>query len=216
MSTPHDVARRDRILDAATVAFAKWGFRAASMRDIAQDADCSLSLLTHHFGSTRAMLKAVVEHQVHFCEKRLVGLKSLLDPRATFNLDEFIKAWAEYEFDLSATRTGRNYLTLMLRLQADREVDQDVRSSLNCAESTIRKGFQRAWPSLDELAIRDVWQMTSSALYAAVVDSEDGMEQKVTPPETARCRVVSFLLHGLRGYCDWPLDEHAGASRAPE
>ena len=202
-----DVARRDRILDVAAQAFATLGFRAAGMRDIARDAGCSLSLLVHHFGTKRAMLEAVVRQHDGFCHERLAGLRAQLQRADDISVDDFITTWAHYEFDLYATPAGRRYLALMLRLQADREVDDDVRATLNCAEATVRQGFARAWPSLDEATLRGVWRMTSTALYAAITD-DDGAEA-ASARTTARRRAIAFLLHGLHAYCNCPPDASA-------
>jgi AcrR family transcriptional regulator len=194
--------RRERILDAAGCSFASGGYRAASLRSIASSAGCSLTLLDHHFGNKQELLAAVVKAQHDSCQKRLATLKTLLS-RPTFELEQFISAWANYEFDLFATRSGRQYLTLMLRLQADREVDDPVRRTLNCAEPTIVQGFLRAWPSLDEASRIAVWRMASSALYAAVTMVDEGGQDE--PPASAQAmreRAIAFLLDGLRGYCN--------------
>jgi AcrR family transcriptional regulator len=211
MSTPHtgDLARRDQILDVAAQAFAKLGFSAAGMRDIARDAGCSLSLLVHHFGTKRAMLEAVVKQHDGFCQERLTGLRAQLQRADGISVDDFITTWAHYEFDLYATRSGRRYLTLMLRLQADREVDDDVRGTLNCAEVTVMKGFARAWPSMDEAALRGVWRMTSTALYAAITGDGDASAEGAPGAAAAQRRAIAFLLHGLHAYCNCPTDENS-------
>ncbi len=198
---PPSTTRRERILDAAAGIFADNGYHAASLRDIAKAADCSLTLLDHHFGNKADLLRAVIKEQRDACQKQLTPLKTLL-ARPGFDVEEFVIAWADYEFDLHATRSGRQYLTLMLRLQVDREVDEDVRSTLNCSEATVMQGLARAWPGLDELALTGVWRMSSSALYAAVTRADEARE--IGTSETslaARRRAIAFLLHGLRGYC---------------
>ncbi len=203
---PPSTTRRERILDAAAGIFANNGYHAASLRDIAKAADCSLTLLDHHFGNKADLLRAVIKEQHDACQKQLTPLKTLL-ARPGFDVEEFVIAWADYEFDLHATRSGRQYLTLMLRLQVDREVDEDVRSTLNCSEATVMQGFARAWPGLDELALTGVWRMSSSALYAAVTRADETRE--IGTSETslaARRRAIAFLLHGLRGYCAGPDD----------
>ncbi len=193
--------RRDRILDAAARTFADNGYHAASLRDIAKAADCSLTLLDHHFGNKADLLKAVIKEQHDVCQKHLTPLKTLLG-RSGFEVDEFVTAWADYEFDLNATRSGRQYLTLMLRLQADREVDEALRRTLNCSEATVMLGLARAWPALDEAAIASVWRMASSALYAAVMSADEGRGIGLSDSTLAvRRRAIAFLLHGLRGYC---------------
>lgn len=204
---PSSLERRQRILDSAAQRFAEHGFAAASLRDIAQDAGCSLTLLDHHFGDKAHLLRAVVKGQQELCQQRLAGLKAMLAQPSAWHLDEFIAAWANYEFDLYETREGKRYLTLMLRLQVDREVSDELRNTLNCSESTVLRGFQRAWPGLDQQALARVWRMASSALYAAVTSVDDVPDaQRAQESILARRRVIAFLLNGLNGYCGCATD----------
>lgn len=196
--------RRERILDAAAHTFGAHGYHAASLRDIAKAADCSLTLLDHHFGNKAELLKAVIREQHDNCQKRLAPLKAML-ARPGFVFEEFVSAWAHYEFDLYATRPGRQYLTLMLRVQAEREVDDDVRRTLNCSEATMTQGFARAWPALDESVRSNAWRMASSALYATVVGADEDRELgSPDAPLVVRHRAIAFLLDGVRGYCTAP------------
>jgi hypothetical protein len=66
------------------------------------------------------------------------------------------------------------------------------------------KGFARAWPSMDEAALRGVWRMTSTALYAAITGDGD---ESAEGPATAQRRAIAFLLQGLHAYCNCPTDE---------
>ena len=194
-------SRRARILDAAARAFAANGYRASSLRDIAREAGCSLTLLDHHFGSKAMLLEAVIKGQHEHCQIRLARLKALLAPAAAFSFDDFVALWANYEFDLYATREGRQYLTLMLKLSADSEVDVELRRNLNCSESLVLQAFARAHPSLDEAALRGAWFIASGALYAAVT-SVDEMDELGEPDSTAaaRQRTIAFLANGLQAY----------------
>ena len=193
-------SRRARILDAAARAFAANGYRASSLRDIARDAGCSLTLLDHHFGSKAMLLEAVIKGQHEHCQLRLASLKALLAPAAAsaFAFEDFVAQWANYEFDLYATREGRQYLTLMLKLAGDSEVDVELRRNINCSESLVVQAFARAHPSLDEPALRGAWFIASGALYAAVTSADEmgGHGTSVAP----RARVIAFLVDGLRAY----------------
>ncbi len=206
--------RRERILDAAARAFAAHGFRASSLRDIAKDAGCSLTLLDHHFGSKGMLLEAVVKGQHENCHKRLEGLKALLAPSAVFDFQDFVSVWTNYEFDLYATREGRQYLKLMLKLSADEEVDADLRRSLNCSEVVVMQAFARERPGLAADALRGGWHIASGALYSAITSAEEG--QALDHPESTaatRIRVIAFLVEGLRSY--WRAGEVPAAAASP-
>ena len=195
------VTRRTRILDSAARAFAAHGYRASSLRDIARDAGCSLTLLDHHFGGKGLLLEAVVRGQHEHCHVRLAGLKALLAPASTFVFEDFLTLWANYEFDLYATREGRQYLALMLRLSRDGEIDVELRRSLNCSESLVVQAFTRARPSLTDEVLRGGWFVASAALYAAVTCADDLDDPgRSGTTAAARTRTIAFLVDGLQGY----------------
>jgi AcrR family transcriptional regulator len=195
------VTRRARILDSAARAFAARGYRASSLRDIARDAGCSLTLLDHHFGGKGMLLEAVIKGQHEDCHARLAGLRALLAPASSFVFEDFVALWANYEFDLYATRGGRQYLALMLKLSGDGELDRELRRSLNCSEALVVQAFTRARPSLAEDVLRGGWFVASGALYAAVT-SADEISDLGKPGTTtgARARTIALLVDGLHGY----------------
>ena len=195
------VTRRVRILDSAARAFAAHGYRASSLRDIAQDASCSLTLLDHHFGGKRLLLEAVVKGLHEHCHTRLAGLKALLAPASAFVFEDFVALWANYEFDLHATREGRQYLALMLRLSGDGEIDAELRRGLNCSEALVLQAFVRARPSLSQEVSRGGWFAASAALYAAVTsDDEVGDHTASGTTSAMRTRTIALLVDGLHAY----------------
>ena len=198
---PSSQERRQRILHTASRLFAERGYAGASLRDIAREAGCSLTLLDHHFGDKAHLLQAVVKEQESLCRERLAGLQAILVRPVRFVVDDFIEAWVHYEFDLYETREGRRYLRLMLRLQADRETGDDLRKTLNCSESTVARGLESAWPGLAPEARSQAWRLASSALYAAVVGMDDvPQEQRPQEVALAKRRTIAFVLHGLKAF----------------
>ncbi len=193
--------RRDRILDSAARAFAAHGYRASSLRDIARDAGCSLTLLDHHFGGKGLLLEAVVKGQHEHCHARMAGLKASLASAPAFTFDDFVAQWVNYEFDLYATREGRHYLALMLKLSGDGEVDPELRRSLNCSETLVIQAFTRARPKLDQAALRGGWLVASGALYAAVTRADE-LRDPDAPGNAASGRTctIAFLIDGLHAY----------------
>jgi len=205
-------SRRERILDAAALAFATHGFRGSSLRDIARDAGCSLTLLDHHFGGKSALLDAVLQHQHASCHERMAGLRTALEAVSDFSLDDFVARWVHFEFELYRTPAGRRYLELMLRLSTDAEVEAQRRRDLDCSQSLVVKAFARARPALDDDALQAGWSLASAALYAAIVHAGATTSNEQDAPDATadgRQRVIAFLVDGLKG-C-W---SEAAASRA--
>ena len=133
--------RRAPILQSAARLFAEHGYVTASLRQIAEEANCSSPLLAHHFGDKARVLEAVVGEQSTRCQERLVELKPILARNSSLVLDNFMAAWAQYEFDQYDTPDGRWRVTLMLRLQAGREVSDEVRKALRRSAHSGRR-----WP----------------------------------------------------------------------
>jgi AcrR family transcriptional regulator len=193
-------SRRDRILESAARAFATHGFRGSSLRDIARDAGCSLTLLDHHFGGKNQLLDAVLQQQHRSCEKRLQGLRERIEQAPAIGLDEFVALWVNYEFDLYTTPQGRLYLQLMMRLSTEPEVESQQRRDLDCAQVLVMKAFAGARPNLQEDAHRAGWLLASAALYTAIVRADEGTPPEgVTTSTPERRRTVAFIAEGLKG-----------------
>ena len=196
------VTRRERILDAAAQAFAMHGYRGSSLRDIARDAGCSLTLLDHHFGGKNALLDAVLQHQHANCHERMAELRAALESSSGFSLDDFVARWVQFEFELYRMPAGRRYLELMLRLSTDAEVETQRRRDLDCSQALVVKAFARARPALDDKALKAGWSLASAALYAAIVHTGEpaAADAAVSDAMTGgRRRVIAFLADGLKG-----------------
>src|SRR3974390_3725355 len=66
----------DRILSAAASVFARFGFRRASMSQIAGEAGLTRQALYHHYSSKEALFRAVVEqlHELAYEAEAVAGL----------------------------------------------------------------------------------------------------------------------------------------------
>ena len=67
----------DRILSAAENIFARFGFRRASMSQIAEEAGLTRQALYHHYASKEALFRAVVEqlHEYAYEAEAAAGLE---------------------------------------------------------------------------------------------------------------------------------------------
>jgi AcrR family transcriptional regulator len=88
-------ATRRRILAAAGALFAERGFRAATMREIAQRARVNLAAAHYHFGSKQALYLEVVSGEFEKLEKRLAargaGPGAALDALSRGELEELLR-----------------------------------------------------------------------------------------------------------------------------
>ncbi len=69
VSAPDDLTARARIRDAALHRFGEVGFKAATVRGIAERAGVSAALVVHHFGSKEGLRQEVEDHVMN----RIVG-----------------------------------------------------------------------------------------------------------------------------------------------
>ena len=117
----HD--RRSRILRSAVRAFAASGFKGASLRDIAADAEVSLTLVDHHFGTKEQLLEAVVANHHEICKQRMAGFRAaLLVVGAAASLAQLASVWTRHEFELLQGEGGADYLRLLMKLMNDEHI----------------------------------------------------------------------------------------------
>ncbi len=76
---------RDRLLEVATRMFARRGFGATSIRDIADEAGCNLALISHYFGGKEGLLRETIRAGMRDAGGELARVASApgpADPRA--------------------------------------------------------------------------------------------------------------------------------------
>ena len=84
--------RKNAILNAANHHFAHYGFLGASLRDIARDAQVSLTLLNHHFGSKYQLLSAVIDSHRTLLDERTASLLQLVSAgRGRFDAQDLVR-----------------------------------------------------------------------------------------------------------------------------
>jgi TetR/AcrR family transcriptional regulator len=81
---------REKLLEAAGVVFSKKGFGGATVKEIAAEAGCNVSLISYHFDGKEGLFKALLEgfgrERLRDAEKILQPAESLEDMRAKLRL----------------------------------------------------------------------------------------------------------------------------------
>src|SRR5262245_5345188 len=150
------VATRRRVLLAAEALFARRGYEASSMADVAERAQVGVGTLYHHFPDKRALLLALIDDW---------GDRELAHRRTHSDLDQFLSEHARDAFaaDLRRSyerlvREGGFYLVLLELAERDSDARQRLNRINQLADERLRDllalGQQRGVirPEIDPLA----------------------------------------------------------------
>ena len=165
----HD--RRSRILRSAARAFAASGFKGASLRDIAADAEVSLTLVDHHFGSKEQLLEAVVASHHEICKQRMAGFRTtlLVDGHAA-SLAQLASVWTRHEFELLQGEGGAGYLRLLVKLMNDEYIGLGLRETLDCSEPVVLHALTLAAPNATPAERGRAFRLARAAMHAALIE----------------------------------------------
>ena len=197
--------RKNAILVAANYHFAHYGFRGASLRDIARDAEVSLTLLNHHFGSKFQLLSAVIDAHRAMLDERATALVSLMAARpGKFTVRDLVQVWIRIGFETAAEPDGEQFLRLMARVIDDpsEEAAQVVREKLDDAALVFIDALQQCYPGASRYAAASAYIYVSAALLKFLVGSKRlfRLAQAGAPTDTAhedQARLTRFLVAGI-------------------
>ena len=79
--TTEQQAAKDRILAAAALVFARKGFGAAGIREIAQEAEVNISMISYYFGGKEGVLKEIINSTF---ARYLTMVEECVDPERNF------------------------------------------------------------------------------------------------------------------------------------
>lgn len=113
---------RARIIQAAEMLFAEYGFDAVSMRDITALAKVNLASVNYHFGSKLALLAEVVGVRANgLVEERMRLLAALRrDRNGRPRLEDVVEAFLRPSLEMSRQPGGADHMRLRARLAVER------------------------------------------------------------------------------------------------
>ena len=197
--------RKNAILLAANHHFAHHGFRGASLRDIARDAQVSLTLLNHHFGSKYQLLSAVIDTHRGMLDERASALLALMNARpGEFSVRDLVQIWIRIGFEAAAEPDGEAFLRLMARVIDDpsEEAAQVVREKLDDAALVFIDALQQCYPKASRYATASAYIYVSASLLKFLVGSKRlfRLAQAGTPADPVaedKERLTRFLVAGV-------------------
>ena len=224
--------RKSAILVAANHHFAHYGFRGASLRDIARDAEVSLTLLNHHFGSKFQLLSAVIDSNREMLDRLSSALTALIAARpGRFTVDDLVQVWIRINFETAAQPDGERFLRLMTRVIDDpsEEAAQVVREKLDDAALVFIDALQRCYPNATRYAAASAYLYVSASVLKFLVGSKRLFRfvHAGAPADAAgedQARLARFLVAGIeaalgapgKAEAMGPADGADGAGRADD
>jgi AcrR family transcriptional regulator len=203
--------RKGQILLAAERLFAKYGFHAVSIRQIAQEAQVPLALVSYHFGQKQALFHAIFEHWSGTIDERLAGLQVLQEQAHTrHKLQRIVEAFISPVIRLRSSPEGESYAMLItkgLSPQSD-EADAVLRDFFDpMAEAFITALHDTlAAENPDRQMTRGTaawcYQFSLGVLLHHLSDARVARLSygECTPFDpTAQVHLVQFIVHGIRG-----------------
>ena len=201
--------RRQNILLAAEKLFAKYGFHAVSIRDIADEAGVPLALVGYHFGAKQELYHAIFEHWSGMLQERLDALARVLAGNdGGDRLQQLVEAFIVPVIRLRASAEGEYYALLMTRgltLQSEEE-DKIIREFFDPLAKAFIQAFHQIlaaeFPGVSRAQVAWGYQFALGALLHHISDSRvhrlsEGENHPSDP--SAMPQLVAFITHGLRG-----------------
>lgn len=207
-TAPAKPDRRQNILLAAEKLFAKYGYHAVSIRNIADEAQVPLALVGYYFGTKQELYHAIFEHWSATIKERLASLKEAMDDRNGDRLTRIVEAFIAPVIRLRASPEGEYYALLMTRglsLQSEEEdaiirefFDPMAQAFIDAFHATLAAEFkgvtraQVAW--CYQFALGALLHHISDARVHRLSQGENRPSDPAVMPQ-----LVAFIAHGMRG-----------------
>ena len=183
--TPTDT--RQRLIDAATRAFAEHGVGSASLLEITRQAgQRNRGAVHYHFGSREGMLAAVLEQQVGFLSKREGELLARAKARPDDDLPSVVEAIVRPAVELAETGwRGRCYLVIVGELVEHNQTavgDQVPEALRRTGGYEVYALLEERMPPMDEQLRNERMALATTFILRSVADRARATEH----PESSR------------------------------
>jgi AcrR family transcriptional regulator len=195
------------ILLAAEKLFARHGYHAVSVRQIADEAGVQVALLGYYFGPKSALFEAIFEHWSPAIEARLTALAEIpINPADTRTLPRIIEAFTAPVLALRASSEGEYYAKLVARelSHTTEESDRVLRRYFDPLAHAFIDALHRTMPHATRAQAAWGYQFALGALLHHLRD---------TPADPAAgALLVNFIVGGLRSAFPRPRAGRTSAS----
>jgi len=213
--------RKQAILLAAEKLFAKHGYHAVSIRQIAQEAEVPLALVGYYFGPKHELFHAIFEHWNRTIDERLAGLRQVAaDASADDALKLIIEAFTGPVLRLRASAEGEYYALLVARelYHTTEETDRVLRAYFDPLAHAFIDALQLRLPHASRGQVAWCYQFALGALLHHLSDNRiTRLSKGECSPRDAQgaSLLVDFIVGGIRAALPAPLKKPAGAKTSP-
>lgn len=167
---------KERLLDAAEVAFARGGYAGMSIREVAAGAECNVASANYHFGSKDGLVLAMLERRIRPLNSRRLELLEAARQAAagaTIEVEEIIEIMLRplaEEVLLGGDREGRFMAMIARSLSDPAEVIQRAHQHFFAElKGEISKELMRHFPDIsrEEAGVRMV--VLASCMLGAMI-----------------------------------------------
>lgn len=200
--------RRQNILDASQRLFARLGYHAVTIRQIAEEAQVPLALVGYYFGQKQELYDAIFGHWRGIVDERLGDLRGAVARTEGNRLLHIVDALVGPAVRLRTTPEGQSYALLVTRGLSQQGVEEDhaIREFFdplaNRFIDAIHEALRVELPTISRPQVAWCYQFALGALLHHLSDQRvERLSNGINvagDPAVAR-QLVAFIEHGIRG-----------------
>ena len=200
--------RRQNILDASQRLFARYGYHAVTIRQIAAEAKVPLALVGYYFGQKQELYDAIFAYWSGTVAQRGVDLREALTAAKGEQLQRIVSAMVVPVVRMRSSAQGESYALFLTRGLTQQGVEEDraIREFLDPISAEFIAAFQgalsRDYPGFTQAQAAWGYQFALGALLHYLSDQRvNRLSQGVNTAGDAAVekQLVAFIVHGLRG-----------------
>ena len=195
--------RKQAILLAAEMLFAKRGYHAVTIRQIAEEAGVPLALVDYYYGPKHELFEAIFEHWSPTIEERLSGLEAAVQAEGPELLRNIVEAFVQPVLRMRSSAEGEFYALLVARelSYASPEADRVLRKHFDPLARAYIQALQIAMPHVSVGDAAWAYQFALGALLHHMSDHRVGrLSEGANKPNDVAAHpvLVRFIEGGIR------------------
>ena len=200
--------RRQNILDASQRLFARYGYHAVTIRQIAAEAKVPLALVGYYFGQKQELYDAIFAHWGGTVAQRSVDLREALSATKGEQLQRIVSAMVVPVVRIRGSAQGESYALFLTRGLTQQGVEEDraIREFLDPVSAefiaALHGALAHEYPGVTQAQAAWGYQFALGALLHYLSDQRVGRLSNgvnTAGDPAVEEQLVAFIVHGLRG-----------------